>query len=158
MPPIDAVRRTAGLVVYYDDKLIDAMYMSTCGGRTEDSSNVYGTPPVPYLQSVACAVEGGSGEDGILVTGSHSLKVPILTDDGSVANRNLEFARILGIIEPESGFSVESLAETATENEIVVWVKNALNAIHKSQKKVEAVSHRYPNRVSEICGGIHFWF
>ena len=48
----EAVQQTAGLAVYYDGKLIDAMYMSTCGGRTEDSSNVFDTPPVPYLKSV----------------------------------------------------------------------------------------------------------
>ncbi|MEJ2111230.1 MAG: SpoIID/LytB domain-containing protein [Acidobacteriota bacterium] len=47
----EAVRRTAGIAVYYDNRLIDAMYMSTCGGRTEDFSEVYAASPVPYLTS-----------------------------------------------------------------------------------------------------------
>ena len=40
----EAVHRTASLAVYYQDKPIDAMYMSTCGGRTEDFSSVFDAP------------------------------------------------------------------------------------------------------------------
>ena len=39
----DVVRKTAGLAIYYQGKLIDAMFMSTCGGHTEDFSNVFRT-------------------------------------------------------------------------------------------------------------------
>jgi len=92
----EAVRRTAGLAVYYDGELIDAMYTSTCGGRTEDFANVYGGPPVPYLVSVACAVDGGAA-DGATIPGRHSLNAPVYADDGSLANRDLELARVLGI-------------------------------------------------------------
>lgn len=46
-----AVRQTLGQVMTYDGKLIDAVYFSCAGGRTEDAVAVWGSE-VPYLQSV----------------------------------------------------------------------------------------------------------
>lgn len=49
---IDAVLQTSGMVLTYENKLIDATYFSCSGGKTEDAKAVWGTA-VPYLQSVA---------------------------------------------------------------------------------------------------------
>ncbi len=46
-----AVRETAGQVLVYNAELIDAVYFSCSGGRTEDALAVWGTD-VPYLKSV----------------------------------------------------------------------------------------------------------
>ena len=46
-----AVFDTAGLVMTYDGKLIEALYHSTSGGRTEDSENVFASA-LPYLRGV----------------------------------------------------------------------------------------------------------
>lgn len=46
-----AVNDTAGMVLTYDGKLIDAVYSSTCGGYTESAEQAWGRA-VPYLQSV----------------------------------------------------------------------------------------------------------
>lgn len=45
-----AVRSTAGQVLTYDGKLIEATYFSSSGGRTEDAVAVWGTD-LPYLQA-----------------------------------------------------------------------------------------------------------
>jgi len=50
-----AVHQTAGEVIVYQGKLIEAVYHSTCGGKTEYSSSIWSGVPVSYLQSVACA-------------------------------------------------------------------------------------------------------
>jgi SpoIID/LytB domain protein len=55
-----AVRETAGKVLRYDGKLIDAVYSSTCGGYTESAKEAWGRD-VPYLQSVADYTEEKSG-------------------------------------------------------------------------------------------------
>ncbi|HOS43064.1 MAG TPA: SpoIID/LytB domain-containing protein [Armatimonadota bacterium] len=47
-----AVNETAGMVLTYGGKIIDAVYSSTCGGFTESAEHAWGTA-VPYLQSVA---------------------------------------------------------------------------------------------------------
>ncbi|MEZ5307679.1 MAG: SpoIID/LytB domain-containing protein [Pyrinomonadaceae bacterium] len=52
-----AVRETAGVVASYKGKPINALYTSTCGGRTENSGNIYEFDE-PYLRGVDCALEG----------------------------------------------------------------------------------------------------
>jgi stage II sporulation protein D len=136
----DAVQQTAGLAIYYENVLIDAMYTSTCGGRTEDFSNVFDAPPVPYLKSVFCTIEGNPQEGLTRIAGNHRLKVPVLADDGSLANRNLEFARILGIIDGEKEFSPEFLDGAITKNEAADWVENTLTVIQKHREKPDTVS------------------
>lgn len=46
-----AVQQTAGIVLTYEDELIEATYFSCSGGRTEDAVAVWGTE-IPYLQAV----------------------------------------------------------------------------------------------------------
>jgi stage II sporulation protein D len=48
-----AVEATRGEVILFDLEPIDALYCSTCGGRTEDSREVWGGA-IPYLKSVKC--------------------------------------------------------------------------------------------------------
>jgi peptidoglycan hydrolase-like amidase len=48
-----AVVQTRGVVATYDGKPINALYSSTCGGRTEDAENVF-NQKVPYLVSTIC--------------------------------------------------------------------------------------------------------
>ena len=54
-----AVADTAGLVLTYDGKLIDALYHSTCGGQTERAAD-YWTANEPWLQSVPCLWDADS--------------------------------------------------------------------------------------------------
>jgi stage II sporulation protein D len=121
----DAVTRTFGLAVFYQDKPIDAMYMSTCGGRTEDYSNVFGGPPVPYLKSVFCAIESGPEKDETVLEGKHELEKPFLADDGSLANRNLELAEILGLIEHKAPCEPEYFEEPTRKDEAIRWTEAA---------------------------------
>src|SRR5204862_1447547 len=48
-----AVTETRGMIATYDGKPINALYSSTCGGRTEDAENIF-NEKVPYLVSVTC--------------------------------------------------------------------------------------------------------
>lgn len=48
-----AVDETAGQVLTYDGEIIQALYHSCCGGRTEASANVWGKR-FPYLMGVSC--------------------------------------------------------------------------------------------------------
>ena len=47
----DAAKETAGMVLTYDGKLIDATYFHSSGGHTEDALAVWGVE-IPYLQAV----------------------------------------------------------------------------------------------------------
>ena len=48
-----AVEATAGLIITYDGRPIDALYHSTSGPRTANAEEIWGTS-VPYLKSVPC--------------------------------------------------------------------------------------------------------
>ena len=48
-----AVTETRGVIATYDGKPINALYSSTCGGRTEDAQNIF-QEKVPYLVSTLC--------------------------------------------------------------------------------------------------------
>lgn len=50
----EAIAETRGEVALYQGGLIEAVYHSTCGGKTEASSAVWSGSDPPYLQSVNC--------------------------------------------------------------------------------------------------------
>lgn len=54
-----AVEETRGIVATYHGEPINALYTSTCGGRTENSENIF-REAAPYLRSHECGVEGVS--------------------------------------------------------------------------------------------------
>jgi len=52
-----AVDETRGVIATYNGEPINAVYTSTCGGRTEDAENIF-NDAVPYLKARECAAEG----------------------------------------------------------------------------------------------------
>jgi len=48
-----AVRETRGMIATYNGQPINALYSSTCGGRTESAENIF-QEKLPYLVSVMC--------------------------------------------------------------------------------------------------------
>ena len=62
-----AVEQTDGMVITYDDTLIDAVYFSCSGGQTEDAAAVWGNTR-PYLVSVQSPGEEAAPHDTDLTT------------------------------------------------------------------------------------------
>ena len=52
-----AVDETRGMIATFEGEPINALYTSTCGGRTEDSENIF-NDAVGYLKGRECAAEG----------------------------------------------------------------------------------------------------
>ncbi len=52
-----AVDETRGIIATYNGEPINALYTSTCGGRTEDSEKIF-LQAVPYLRGRECGPEG----------------------------------------------------------------------------------------------------
>jgi stage II sporulation protein D len=67
-----AVEETRGLVATYDDEPINALYTSTCGGRTEDVENIF-NEATPYLRGRECALEGRAHFSSFTVKSSRDL-------------------------------------------------------------------------------------
>ncbi len=78
----DAVCATRGEYMIYDGKPIDALYHSTCGGKTESAGDVW-MREVPYLKSVPCSYcQNSSYYQTIQVFSYESLqKIGVIEDD-----------------------------------------------------------------------------
>ncbi|HRY83626.1 MAG TPA: SpoIID/LytB domain-containing protein [Candidatus Cloacimonadota bacterium] len=50
----DAIDETTGEIMVYLGKVIDATYHSSCGGKTDSSSQIWGSGYTPYLSGVTC--------------------------------------------------------------------------------------------------------
>jgi stage II sporulation protein D len=84
-----AVEETRGMVATYDGEPINALYTSTCGGRTENSENIF-NHAVPYLRGHECAAEGMAALAAFTIK---TARVPELRDDINVA-----FARAVSLL------------------------------------------------------------
>lgn len=67
-----AVLQTRGMIATYKGKPIIAYYTSTCGGRTEDSENIFDHAE-PYLRGVNCSLEGKAHFATFLIKSSREL-------------------------------------------------------------------------------------
>jgi len=84
-----AVTETRGIVATYQGKPINAYYTSTCGGRTENSENIFDKYE-PYLRGVECSLEGRRQFEPFLIkTVRSSAK---LRDEN-----NLELVRLMSL-------------------------------------------------------------
>ena len=82
-----AVMETSGIVATYNGKPINALYTSTCGGRTENSENIFEFNE-PYLRGVECSLEGHRHFEPFLIKTSR-LPAKIEKDE------NIELVRLM---------------------------------------------------------------
>src|SRR5918996_3816563 len=62
-----AVDETRGVIATYQGEPINALYTSTCGGRTEDAEKIF-KDAVPYLRARECAAEGTTFDRFVIKT------------------------------------------------------------------------------------------
>jgi stage II sporulation protein D len=113
-----AVEETKGEVLRYRGDLINALYTSTCGGRTEDAEKVFSGRPVPYLRGVECSSE--KQREWQL-----EAKTPIapITVDGR--NASLDIAYLVGLGIVPMGAVPLDFRQDASFDEAVEWIRDA---------------------------------
>jgi stage II sporulation protein D len=77
-----AVEETRGIVASYRGEPINALYTSTCGGRTEDVENIF-NEATPYLRGRECALEGHAHFASFTIKSSRDL--PDIREEGNAA-------------------------------------------------------------------------
>lgn len=75
-----AVDETRGLIATYQGEPINALYTSTCGGRTEDSEKIF-NDTIPYLRARECAAESATFDRFVIKTSREPAE---LRDDSNV--------------------------------------------------------------------------
>lgn len=145
-----AVQDTRGVVATYNGKPITAFYTSTCGGRTENSENVFDKAE-PYLRGVECSLEGQKHFDPFMVK---TLRQPAkLRDEG-----NLDLVRLMALL-AVNGFSMVTdkvtddwLEDTPTMGEMSNWLNQLAMRFGKTYPNVTKDTAK-PAELARILGG-----
>lgn len=145
-----AVRETRGIVATYNGKPITAYYTSTCGGRTEDSENIFDHAE-PYLRGVECSLEGRRHFEPFLIK---TLRQPArLRDEG-----NLELVRLMSLF-ASNGFQLSTsqmtddwFEDVPTESEMSNWLNNLAGKFGKTYPNVTRDTAK-PVQLAKIIAG-----
>jgi stage II sporulation protein D len=115
-----AVTQTSGIVATWHGKPINALYTSTCGGRTENSENIFGFAE-PYLRGVECSLEGRQQFDPFMVKSSREL--PRIREEGYVELvRQAATLGVNGFQMAAPRFSDEWFEAQPTQSELTNWM------------------------------------
>jgi stage II sporulation protein D len=114
-----AVDETRGIIATYNGEPINALYTSTCGGRTEDSEKIF-NEAIPYLRAHECA--GESFDRFVIKT---SREPADLQDDANVV-----LARDVSLLLTQNFGTLRErvsdawLSADATASEVRNWIAN----------------------------------
>jgi stage II sporulation protein D len=135
-----AVDETRGRVATYQGRPINALYTSTCGGRTEDAENIFGGEAPPYLRGRECALEAGEHFAPFTVRTSRELPSVKLFEHATAARD----AALLSV----NGFSIaarvtdEWLADSVTADELRVAFARVATMTHQPAPQVSVDATR----------------
>ncbi|MEO7658404.1 MAG: SpoIID/LytB domain-containing protein, partial [Pyrinomonadaceae bacterium] len=145
-----AVNETRGIVATYQGKPITAYYTSTCGGRTEDSENIFDKAE-PYLRGVECSLEGRRHFEPFLIKTS---RVPAKLRDAG----NVELARLMSNL-ATNGFQLSTgqmtddwFEDVPTESEMSNWLNNLAGKFGKTFPNVNRDTAK-PVELARILAG-----
>jgi stage II sporulation protein D len=115
-----AVQSTRGIVATYNGKPINALYTSTCGGRTENSENIFDKAE-PYLRGVECSLEAHRYFEPFMV---RTQRLPAkVRDEG-----NVELVRLMSLLASNGfylsapQFTDEWFEDVPNESEMSNWL------------------------------------
>jgi stage II sporulation protein D len=153
-----AVEQTRGMVaVYYDEDghavPIEALYTSTCGGRTENNEAVFGGKPIPYLRSVTCAADrlSLSGHDII----SNAATEQIVGADGRSLAREVALLQALGVSLPRR-VNAQYLGGAADQTDVRRWIEDTARAARTEKPaRVPGDITRFATFAQAVAGAVY---
>jgi stage II sporulation protein D len=146
-----AVNETRGIVATYNGKPINALYTSTCGGRTENSENIFDKAE-PYLRGVECSLEAHRYFEPFTIK---TVRPPAkLRDDG-----NLELVRLMSLL-AVNGFQLSTadmnddwFEASPTDSELSNWLNQIAMRFGKTFPNVTKDSAK-PVELARILAGL----
>jgi len=129
-----AVDETRGIIATYNGEPINALYTSTCGGRTEDAGNIF-NEAIPYLLGRECAVEGKSAFAPFMIKSSREL-MEIKDERDLVYAREAALLAVNGFNLPDDKISSSWLAGHVSDSEMRDWLTTVVRLAHTSSLKL----------------------
>jgi len=115
-----AVDETRGMIATYNGEPINALYTSTCGGRTEDAENIF-NEAIPYLRGRECAVEGKAAFAPFTIKSSREL-FEIKDEQDLIYARDAALLSVTGFDLPLDKLSSSWLSSHVSESEVREWL------------------------------------
>ena len=136
-----AVDETRGIVATYDGEPINALYTSTCGGRTEDAGNIF-NDAVPYLKGRECAAEGRAALANFIIKTTREpaeLKEP----------ENVAVARDVALLAVQGFNSLRKVSDSwlkdeAEVDEVRSWLASVARLTHQTAPTVTEEVNKPP--------------
>jgi len=116
----NAVLQTRGIVATYKGKPINALYTSTCGGRTENSENIFEFNE-PYLRGVECSLEGHRHFAPFLIKTSRE-SARIRDEANAELVRTAALFAVNGFVMATPRFDDDYFEDAPSETEIRSWI------------------------------------
>ncbi len=146
-----AVQETRGIVATYNGKPINAYYTSTCGGRTENSENVFDVAE-PYLRGVECSLEGHKHFEPFLIK---TVRQPAKLRDEA----NLGLVRLMSLL-TVNGFSLTTaqmsddwFEDEPTIGEMSNWLNQLASKFGKTFPNVNKETAK-PAELARVLNGL----
>jgi stage II sporulation protein D len=122
-----AVDETRGIVATYNGEPINALYTSTCGGRTEDAENIF-NDAVPYLKGRECAAEGRAALASFLIKTTR--------EPAEFKEENVPLARDVAVLTTQSFTSLRKVSDSwlkdeAELDEVRSWLTSVARLAHQ---------------------------
>ena len=133
-----AVLETRGIFASYKGKPINALYTSTCGGRTENSENIFEFSE-PYLRGVECSLEGRKHFEPFLIK---TVRQPAKMRD----EKNIKLVRLMSLF-AVNGFQLSTaqlnddfFEDEPTQSEMSNWLNQLATRFGKTFPNVNKES------------------
>ena len=138
-----AVEETAGQILTYEGKPINALYTATCGGHTEDAPNVFREERGAYLKGVPCYPD-----EVVMAAWRRALRGspppgPITGPSGEPIDEALALLSVLGVVDPNA-MSAAGMAAIAPPDEIAEASRRALAVCGKTTSAPPMPQSSYP--------------
>ncbi|HEV7744289.1 MAG TPA: SpoIID/LytB domain-containing protein [Pyrinomonadaceae bacterium] len=122
-----AVDETRGIIATYNGEPINALYTSTCGGRTEDAGNIFNNA-VPYLRGRECAAEGRAALANFIVKTNR--------DPGEFKEENVPVTRDVALLGVQGFTSLRKISDSwlkddAELDEVRAWLVTVARLTHQ---------------------------
>jgi stage II sporulation protein D len=146
-----AVDETRGIIATFAGEPINALYTSTCGGRTEDSENIF-NQAVPYLRGRECAADHAAFDRFVIRT----TRTPAdLRDDEHVAlvrDISLLLTQNFGALQER--VSDSWLAAEASAAEVRNWIANVARIARQTMPAASDDVNRPPAFATALVAAV----
>ena len=148
-----AVDETRGIIATYEGEPINALYTSTCGGRTEDSENIF-NDAIPYLRGRECAAAGHAAFERFVIRTTR--------EPGEIrADEHVALVRDLGLLTTQNFGTLPErvsdswLAADATVSEVRNWIANVARVARQTNPASSDDLNRPPAFATALLGAVY---